>query len=81
MSIYVKRGSVKSQVFIGLYIVFPNSMNAEKLQCVLEFNVILILLILEIIEEVHQKRNKAIMSPIIKHNQSKIELYTVSTYR
>ena len=57
VSIYVKRGSVKSQVFIGLYIVFSNSVNAEKLQCVLEFNVILILLILEIIEEVNQKRN------------------------
>ena len=56
VSIYVKRGSVKSQVFIGLYIVFSNSVNAEKLLCVLEFNVILILLILEIIEEVHQKR-------------------------
>ena len=70
VSIYVKRGSVKSQVFIGLYIVFPNSMNAGKLQCVLEFDVILILLILEIIEEVNQKHNYAIMSPIIKHNRT-----------
>ena len=49
--------SLKCLSVIGLYIVFPNSMNAEKLKCVLEFNVILILLILEIIEEVNQKRN------------------------
>jgi len=52
VSIVVKRGSVKSQAFIGLYIVFQNSMNAEQIQCILEFNVILIFLIWEIIEEV-----------------------------